>query len=129
MHFHRVPKTSWSVSCVTLGAALLPKTAADATATLRSSIESGINMIDLSATVLDGASEKVVGGELPALVSEMGIRRDELVLSSRLGVIPNKRVAQYKYDPSLQHMVRLVAHSILCSGRLTQSFIHDKDPH
>eukprot|EP01122_Echinamoeba_exundans_P005786 TRINITY_DN1594_c0_g2_i3.p1 TRINITY_DN1594_c0_g2~~TRINITY_DN1594_c0_g2_i3.p1 ORF type:complete len:528 (+),score=64.31 TRINITY_DN1594_c0_g2_i3:69-1652(+) len=104
MPFQRVPKTSLSVSCITLGAALLPKSAADAKATLRSSIEGGINSIDLSATVLDGASQQLIGAELPALATELGIQRDELVLSSRLGVIPNQRALRYKSDPALQNM-------------------------
>ena len=86
---------------------------------LRAALQSGINLIDTSANYADGGSERLIGEVLTEMVSTGAVRRDEVVLISKVGYLQNSnlRLRQERqqagkdfpevvpYAPTLEHCI------------------------
>ena len=86
---------------------------------LRAALQSGINLIDTSANYADGGSERLIGEVLTELVQAGSVRREEVVLVSKVGYLQNSnlRLRQERrqagkdfaevvpYAPTLEHCI------------------------
>ncbi len=61
---------------------------------LRQALLSGINLIDTSTNYADGDSEALVGSVLTELIEAGGLRREALVVVSKVGYLQGKNYAQ-----------------------------------
>ena len=63
---------------------------------LRLALASGVNLIDTATNYTDGGSERLIGGVLQQLVRGEGLRRDEVIVVSKIGYVQgtNYRVAR-----------------------------------
>lgn len=89
--FHRVSRTSLTVSSIAIGTYLGDSD--DATDALyhdatRHALSSGINIIDSAINYRCQRSERVIGRVLQELIGEGQLRRDELVLCTKAGYVP-----------------------------------------
>ena len=63
---------------------------------LARALHSGINLLDTSTNYMDGASERLVGSVLRELIEEGELRRDEVIVVSKIGYVQgaNYEIAQ-----------------------------------
>jgi aryl-alcohol dehydrogenase-like predicted oxidoreductase len=89
--FYRTTRSGLTVSSVALGTYLGDSD--DATDALyaesvRSALESGVNMLDTAINYRCQRSERVIGHVMQELLSEGKVRRDEIVLCTKGGYVP-----------------------------------------
>jgi aryl-alcohol dehydrogenase-like predicted oxidoreductase len=89
--FYRKTRSGLTVSSVALGTYLGDSddtTDALYADSVRSALESGVNMIDTAINYRCQRSERVIGRVVQELLSEASIRRDEIVLCTKAGYVP-----------------------------------------
>lgn len=62
-------------------------------AALELAVQMGCNLIDLAPNYTDGVAEQVAGQVLHGLISSQKVRRDELVIASKVGNVLGKQMA------------------------------------
>lgn len=72
---------------------------------LREALLTGTNVIDTSANYGDGASESLIGDVLRELTLANRLRRDQVVVISKLGYIQGQRLKEYLAEPRQYHEV------------------------
>ena len=63
---------------------------------MREALLTGTNVIDTAANYGDGASESLVGDVLRELIAASRLRRDQVVILSKLGYLQGDRLAEYR---------------------------------
>jgi aryl-alcohol dehydrogenase-like predicted oxidoreductase len=87
-------KTGLSVSQAGFGCYRITPEVAHHRQSLRQALLSGINLIDTSTNYADGDSEALVGSVLAELIDAGGLRREELVVVSKVGYLQGKNYAE-----------------------------------
>src|SRR5258708_6737832 len=85
-------KTGWSVSPVGFGGYRISPLVQDHREALKLALTSGCNLIDTSTNYGDGASEKLIGEVLRELTTEHGLKRDQVVVVSKVGYIQGENL-------------------------------------
>ncbi len=66
---------------------------------LREALLTGTNVIDTSSNYGDGASESLIGDVLRELTAAGRLRRDQVVVVSKIGYIQGTRLKEYRAEP------------------------------
>ncbi|HEY3121042.1 MAG TPA: aldo/keto reductase [Vicinamibacteria bacterium] len=61
---------------------------------LRAALGGGVNLVDTSTNYMDGGSERLIGQVLSGLAREGGLRRDEVVIVSKIGYVQGSNLEQ-----------------------------------
>jgi uncharacterized protein YyaL (SSP411 family)/aryl-alcohol dehydrogenase-like predicted oxidoreductase len=77
--------TSLTTSRLGFGSYRIHEAVHDHRAALKKALSSGINLVDTSSTYTDGASERLIGAALRELVDAGELKRDEVIVISKLG--------------------------------------------
>ena len=85
--FRSLGSTGLLVSGVGFGCHRIDADHAEHAASLRDALRMGCNLLDTSATNGDGASERVVGQVLRAMIAEGTVAREEVVVVSQIGSV------------------------------------------
>ncbi|HJT19570.1 MAG TPA: aldo/keto reductase [Nitrospira sp.] len=67
---------------------------AEHAAAMRTALQEGINVIDTSTNYMDGDSEQLVGSIIRELTSAKHLRRDELIVVSKIGYVQGDNLKQ-----------------------------------
>lgn len=100
-----IGNTAWTGSAVALGIMRMDKLSVDeAVNTLNATREAGINFIDAADVYGNGQSELIFGQAM----KKAGIKRDDLVIQSKGGIISTAEQGNIRYDFSKQHLLDAV---------------------
>lgn len=83
------------MSAISLAAGRFRHGDVEAATTLRTCLESGINLIDTSATVNDGSNQVLVGHVLSNLQGAGLPPRDQVAISVRLGLLGQQGIKRF----------------------------------
>lgn len=89
-------RTGLTVSPIGFGGARLLDASPVHRRALSDALRCGVNLVDTSTNYGDGASERLVGRMVANLVQQGELRRDQLVVVSKVGYAPAQAVAQYE---------------------------------
>lgn len=107
-------RTGLTVSPVSFGAARVRDDAPLHRRALADALRGGVNLIDTSAHATDGSSERLVGRMLANLVQHGELRREQVVVVSRVGQARGADLASLRADVPADEVVELGEHRAHC---------------
>jgi aryl-alcohol dehydrogenase-like predicted oxidoreductase len=85
-------RTAWNVSAAGFGCYRVSTAVNDHAAAMTRAMMHGINLIDTSTNYTDGASERLVGQVLAALVRDKHLQREQVVVVSKAGYLQGRNL-------------------------------------
>lgn len=89
-------KTDWMASALGFGCYRVGTTHPDHRKSLISALKHGVNVIDTSTNYTDGDSERLVGSCLEQGISEGWLRREEVIVVSKVGYVQASNLTEAK---------------------------------
>ncbi len=119
MTYRKFGGTTWTASAAGFGCYRVSAEVGDHAAAMRRALRGGINLIDTSTNYADGGSERLVGQVLASLVREKHLKREQVVVVSKVGYLQGRNVAlseqrkkegrpfpdMVPYAPQLEHCI------------------------
>ena len=90
--YRPLPGTNLVTSKVGYGSYRVHNQSEEHVATLKNAIEAGCNLIDTSSNYTDGGSETLIGDVLRGLIEAQTIRREEVIVVSKVGYMQGKNL-------------------------------------
>lgn len=90
--YRPLPGTNLVTSKVGYGSYRVHNQSEEHVATLKNAIEAGCNLVDTSSNYTDGGSETLIGDVLRGLIEAQTIRREEVIVVSKVGYMQGKNL-------------------------------------
>lgn len=94
---------------------------------LEKALQDGANLIDTSTNYADGGSERLIGATLGGLIARQALRRDEVVVVSKIGYVQGQNLMlAYEREAEGRPFPEMVKYSDDCWHCLHPDFIQDQ---